>query len=108
MNMLDDLIEFLEILGNGGAPDKWPDCANALKVIKEMQWKPIETYDKKREWRGRQALLSHKDHKWIRFGRFYPQVNAWYYSGTNERSQYSSVRGDEPTHWMKMPELPKD
>jgi hypothetical protein len=39
--------------------------------------------------------------------RFSELPNKWYYSGTNERSQYAQVEGDEPTHWMEMPEIPK-
>ena len=67
-------------------------------------WQSIDTYDKAK-WFVH-VLLCHKEHRWIRFGRYYPEFRAWYYSGTNERSQYSSVRGDEPTHWMPIPELP--
>lgn len=39
-------------------------------------------------------------------GKWYPQEGVWYYSGTNERSQWSQVRGDEPTHWMPLPKAP--
>jgi hypothetical protein len=54
-----------------------------------------------------QVICCHKEHKWIRFGRIYPEMgNRWYYSGTNERSQYAQTIGDEPTHWMHMMELP--
>jgi hypothetical protein len=49
----------------------------------------------------------HVSKRWIRFGRYYPEFRKWYYSGTNERSQWAQVEGDEPTHWMPMPEIPK-
>lgn len=64
-------------------------------------WQPITTAP-----HGVHLLLAHKDYKWIRFGRYFPEQRAWYYSGTNERSQYAQTMGDEPTHWMHMPPLP--
>ena len=51
-------------------------------------------------------LLAHAEKRWIRFGKWYVQEGRWYYSGTNERSQWAQVRGDEPTHWMHVPPLP--
>lgn len=51
-------------------------------------------------------LLAHAEKKWIRFGKWYVQEGCWYYSGTNERSQYAQVRGDDPTHWMPLPTAP--
>jgi hypothetical protein len=66
-------------------------------------WQPIETFDYTSSY---QYLLCHKEKKWIRFGKWYPHQKEWYYSGTNERSQWNQIKGDEPTHWMKIPELP--
>ena len=70
-----------------------------------MSWKPIKDfpYDK---W-YLHFLLCHKENKWIRFGKWFPQQKEWYYSGTNERSQWAQVKGDEPTHWMDMPDFPE-
>ena len=68
-------------------------------------WEPIETYPYNSPY---QYLLCHKEKQWIRFGKWYPQQKEWYYSGTNERSQWAQVKGDEPTHWMKMPEFPNE
>lgn len=68
-------------------------------------WNPISTFDYKSPFH---FLLCHKEKRWIRFGKWYPQQKEWYYSGTNERSQWAQVKGDEPTHWMKMPEFPND
>lgn len=53
---------------------------------------------------GKTCLLCSTKNGWIRFGRKY--MGKWYYSGTNERSQYSMVEGDEPTHWTMIPKLP--
>lgn len=50
-------------------------------------------------------ILGHIERKWIRFGRYYPACRRWYYSGTNERSQWAQAAGDEPTHWMPMPAI---
>lgn len=52
-------------------------------------------------------ILAHREKRWIRFGKWYVQERCWYYSGTNERSQWAQVRGDAPTHWMPLPELPR-
>lgn len=67
------------------------------------EWQPIETAPKYLF-----LILGHDTRKWIRFGRFYPETMDWYYSGTNERSQYAQVKGDEPTHWMPLPSPPVD
>lgn len=69
------------------------------------EWSPIDTYEEtivgtKSQWL--QVIVSHKEKKWIRFGFKYPGLNRWYYSATNERTQYAQVEGDEPTHWMPM------
>ncbi len=71
-----------------------------------MTWQPIETYPY--DYPFNHYLLCHKEKKWIRFGRWYSQQKEWYYSGTNERSQFAQVEGDAPTHWMEIPELPND
>lgn len=72
-----------------------------------MEWQPIETAPK-----GPlgviQMLLCHSEKGWIRMGRFYGEIGRWYYSGTNERSQWAQVEGDEPTHWMPLPKLPQN
>ena len=68
------------------------------------EWQPIETYPYDHPYKH--YLLCNKERKWIRFGRYYPQQKEWYYSGTNERSQWAQVIGDEPTHWREIPELP--
>jgi hypothetical protein len=66
-------------------------------------WQPIETAPTG----PHQLLCAHDTKKWIRFGKRLPGMgDAWYYSGTNERSQWSMIQGDEPTHWMPMPKLP--
>jgi hypothetical protein len=69
------------------------------------EWQPIETYEKTivgttLQWQ--QVIVSHIDKQWIRFGFKYPGLNRWYYSATNERTQYAQVEGDAPTHWMPM------
>lgn len=71
-------------------------------------WRPIETYHAADKFvKAKHVLCGHSEKKWIRFGRYYPEMKHWYYSGTNERSQWSQVQGDEPTHWMPLPEPPK-
>jgi len=72
-----------------------------------MGWQPIETYHAAdRFTKVKQILCCHDDGRWMRFGRYYPEMKRWYYSGTSERSQWAQVEGDEPTHWMPLPELP--
>lgn len=70
-----------------------------------MNWKTIETFPYDKFFFH--YLLCNKEQKWIRFGKWYPQQKEWYYSGTNERSQWSQVKGDlPPTHWMEIPKVP--
>lgn len=82
------------------------DQCNELKAEVErlramVEWQPIDTYSSD----VHQVLCSHAINRWIRFGR---QLGSrWYYSGTNERSQYAQVEGDAPTHWRHI-EPPKD
>lgn len=67
------------------------------------EWQDIATAPPK----GTQMILGHATKRWIRFGRQLPgHGSRWYYSGTNERSQWSMTEGDEPTHWMPLPEAP--
>ena len=73
-----------------------------------MNWLPIAEFPHgTKEALAFQFLLCHREKKWIRFGRFFPQQREWYYSATNERTQYAQTRGDEPTHFARMPDLPK-
>lgn len=70
-------------------------------------WQPIETAClNKFKVCSEDFILCHKEHRWIRFGKWYVQEHKWYYSGTNERSQWAQIEGDAPTHWMPMPALP--
>lgn len=72
-----------------------------------MEWQTIDSYPYGTKWAlAYHVLCCHKENKWIRFGRWYPEMKRWYYSGTNERSQWAQVEGDAPTHWQKIPELP--
>lgn len=73
------------------------------------KWEPIEGYKKGDRFTTiHHVLCCHKEHGWIRMGRWYPEVGKWYYSGTNERSQWSQVEGDAPTHFMPLPRLPTE
>ena len=72
-----------------------------------MDWQPIHTAPKILTLGVIQMLLCHDEKKWVRMGRFYPEVGNWYYSGTNERSQWAQVEGDAPTHWMPLPAPPE-
>ena len=51
-------------------------------------------------------LVCHNSQRWLRFGIRFPGQNNWYYSATNERTQYSPVKGEDPTHWDYVPDLP--
>jgi len=72
-----------------------------------IDWQPIATFPKGTKWAlAYSVLCCHETDRWIRFGRHYGELDRWYYSGTNERSQYSETVGGEPTHWAPMPALP--
>lgn len=71
------------------------------------EWQPIETYPFGTKWAlAYHVLCCHSGQKWIRFGKYYSEIKRWYYSGTNERTQYAQADGDAPTHWMPIPSLP--
>jgi hypothetical protein len=70
-------------------------------------WQLIETYHSADQFvKVEHVLCGHAEKKWIRFGRYYPEMKRWYYSGTNERSQWAQVEGDAPTHWQPLPKPP--
>lgn len=79
-----------------------------MGIESKDEWRPIETVNLKGLGVCSETfILGHKDHKWIRFGKWYVQERKWYYSGTNERSQYSQVAGDAPTHWKPLGKPPE-
>lgn len=69
-------------------------------------WQTIENAPTQGSVFGPWLILGHKDKRWIRFGHYYQATGHWYYSATNERSQYGEKPGDAPTHWRPMPDLP--
>ena len=72
-----------------------------------MDWHLIETFPTDAKWQmATMVLCCHSEKRWIRFGRYYGEMKRWYYSGTNERSQWAQVEGDAPTHWQPIPPLP--
>jgi hypothetical protein len=77
---------------------------NSREDINVQEWKLIKDLDVRK---GQMVLVCHDDKRWIRFGRQFQGLGEqWYYSGTNERSQWAETKGDAPTHWMLLPELP--
>lgn len=70
-------------------------------------WLPIETHrvDAIKGPYSPHVLCAHFERQWRRLGRYDLALKRWYYSGTDERSQWAQVEGDEPTHWMPLPEL---
>jgi len=84
---------------------KWETIAEAiLSERNRNQWQPIAEF--KPEHPMQQVLCGHSEKKWIRFGFRETVLKRWYYSGTNERSQWSQVEGDAPTHFMALPAPP--
>jgi hypothetical protein len=71
-----------------------------------MDWESIDSYYRNVVGTKEQhlhILCANDKSRWIRFGKLYPGLNRWYYSGTTEKSQYAQYDdGDRPTHWMPM------
>ena len=77
--------------------------AQKLTPAAVSQWRPIADAPKD----GTQIICGHDKRRWIRFGRYYPELKRWYFSGTSERSQFAEIEGDAPTHFMPLPAPPK-
>ena len=75
------------------------------QVAPEGGWRPISEFEPSHPMQ--QVLCGHSEKKWIRFGFRETILKRWYYSGTNERSQWSQIEGDAPTHFMPLPTPPK-
>lgn len=103
------VVAFNEAIDMDGYEGSYDIIARAIMAERERnQWQPIQSYNKDDKFTTvRHILCAHEDKKWTRMGRWYPEVGKWYYSGTNERSQWAQVEGDEPTHWMPLPSPPK-
>lgn len=72
------------------------------------EWQDIAEFPTDAKWQmATMILCAHAEKRWLRFGRYYSELGRWYYSGTNERSQWAEQPGDAPTHWMPMPSLPE-
>ena len=69
-------------------------------------WKAIESAPKEVWAKSQMVICAHDTKRWIRFGRYYGELKRWYYSGTNERSQWAETPGDAPTHFQHMLALP--
>lgn len=92
-----------EVLALMGVTPRHIHEANAaLREAGSDGWQLIETAP-----RAAQLILGNSEQRWIRFGRFYPEFRKWYYSGTNERQQYSETQGGVPTHWRPLPTPPR-
>lgn len=73
----------------------------------ENAWRPIEQYQSNHPGPYQpHVFCGHREKKWIRMGRFDVVQKRWYYSGTNERSQWAQVEGDAPTHFRPLPSPP--
>ncbi len=74
-----------------------------LDAADAAAWRPIAEYSPSMG----QVYCGHSEKKWLRHGRMIPgHGTRWYYSGTNERSQWAQQEGDEPTHFRPLPALP--
>lgn len=77
--------------------------AKALAAADAAAWRPIAEYSPSMG----QVYCGHSEKKWLRHGRMIPgHGTRWYYSGTNERSQWAQQEGDEPTHFRPLPAPP--
>jgi hypothetical protein len=104
---IDDVEDYYEVARPG---DKSVDGSEPFPVYEHTQheWQRIETYHAADKFvKVQHILCGHSENKWIRMGRYYPEMKRWYYSGTNERSHRAQVEGDEPTHWMMLPKPPE-
>jgi hypothetical protein len=74
-----------------------------------MEWQPIETAPKERTFidiAAKQWRPHYDDFTWLRFPDCY-----WYHPppDSNTKPGWQGVKdGWRPTHWMPIPELPKD
>ncbi|WP_226998546.1 hypothetical protein [Tardibacter chloracetimidivorans] len=86
--------------------------AKSLQKLAELEaenvWRPIEEYQSDHPGPYQPHIFcAHDEKRWIRMGRYDVTLKRWYYSGTNERSQWAQVEGDAPTHFRPLPSPPK-
>lgn len=105
-------IDTIELVSASPETIRWLKAARiaraAITAFQAEAWQPIETHktDAIKGPYSPHVLCAHSEHGWRRFGRYDLMLKRWYYSGTDERSQWAQVEGDEPTHWQHIPTLP--
>lgn len=73
-------------------------------LVLHLDWHDIETYNSHEHGF---VIVSNYNKRWIRFGRLYPGLNRWYYSGHTGFAEYTEgPNSDVPTHWTPMPHGP--
>lgn len=87
-----------------------PVLERAARAYEKAAWRHAENTPVDPPGLSETVLCHNATHKWVRFGRYYEQLGRWYYSGTNERSQYSETpdNGSKPTHYRPLPIGPEE
>lgn len=82
--------------------------ARALAEAAKPGWIPLAEYKLPDRFESAPCMWCyHAEQGWQRVGRYYAELGRWYYSGTNELSQWAQQPGEEPTHVMPLPAPPE-
>lgn len=102
----EDVVATKAIVAMGWTRQSYDSAVRMVRVVvAEMGWQPIETASQDIWARSQQIICGHSEKGWVRFGRYYGELKRWYYSGTNERTQWAETPGDAPTHWQPLPDI---
>ncbi len=84
------------------------NIARALAEAAKPKWIPLAEYKLPDRFESAPCMWCyHAEQGWQRMGRYYAELGRWYYSGTNELSQWAQQPGEEPTHVMPLPAAPE-
>lgn len=111
--LIADDLERQHLLDDDAKPHCWLKDSGVSVIARALAeaapgWTPLAEYKLPDAFASAPHMWCyHAEKKWMRMGVYYGELGRWYYSGTNELSQWSAQPGDDPTHVMPLPAAPE-